>query len=284
MFDMVFVRSPSNDERLRDLTERLTAFYRGNAAYYDEAEGDKASIYWPLLQILAAKAKRSSEPLRVLELGAGRTSFPAFLRKHGQDVKIDFVAQDINETNVDFYIRNGIRYVDGTWSNIHALGPFDLCFSTYVFEHLVAPHEFLSEMANALSPDGSFVIVCPKYGFPGYVPPAIRWLPRWRQYFLTCFLALSNIWTRIDRRPKFWICVDPAVFRLPWRRDNDAVHMVSASDVKAALGSNFRVRPFRLRQKSRKMRLLNNLILMSIVAERKPSVGRHHRARLTPPQ
>lgn len=268
---MIFAPAESSDVRLRQLEERLAAFYAGNNGYYEDAEGDKEFIYRPLVRMLDEWRSRSTKPLRVLELGAGRTSFPAFLRESGHAEDIQFTAQDINETNVDFYRRESIPYVIGDWSKVRPLGPFDLCFSTYVFEHLVEPHEFLKGMAGNLTPDGSFVIICPKYICPGYVPPAIRWLPKWRQHYLTCLLALANIWTGIAKRPKFRICIDPAVFRLPWRRDSDAIHMVSPSDVKAAVPGGFEVRPFRLDHGDMRARIFNGLVLMSVIAHRKPA-------------
>jgi SAM-dependent methyltransferase len=263
----IFVRAQSGDPRLTELKEKLARFYAGNADYYDQAESAKDFVYRPLLRLLEAKGRALGRRLRVLELGAARTSFPAFLRREGAGLAIEYLAHDINDTNARFYAENGIASVFGDYTSIDAHGPFDLCFSTAVYEHLVEPHRFLDAMTRNLAPGGAFVIICPKYIYPGYVPPAIRWLPKGRQHLLAGFLSLSNLWARLSGKPNFWICVDPAILRLPYRRDYDAVHMVSSADLRAALKHGFRVRRLRLDRGSLKGQLLDRLMMMSLLIE-----------------
>lgn len=273
MFDSLLAHAHGADARLEQLRERLGRFYTDNVAYYEEAEGDKTFIYLAILELLKQKRRGKSTRLKVLEIGAGRTTFPLFVRQRGYAGEIDFVAHDINETNLSYYRQHGIASVIGGWTALDACGPVDLCFSTYVYEHLVEPHEYLKVVAGILAPDGDLVIICPKYVVPGYVPPAIRWLPWWRRHVVTGFLAASNLWAGIVRRPNFWICLEPAVFKSPWRRDNDAVHMVSTADLRTALGSGFEVQPLQLHYAGTKHRLINKLILMSIVAHRRPGAA-----------
>jgi SAM-dependent methyltransferase len=262
----ILAKSESGDARLVSLKEKLARFYLGNAEYYEHAEGTKDFIYEPMLDRLL-KMSNAKRPLRVLELGAGRTSFPAFVRDAGCAVNIEFTAYDVNRSNVEFYHQHNIQFIIGDLIEVASWGPYDFIFSTFVYEHLVEPQDFLAQMCRNLAPDGKFLIVCPKYVFPGYVPPALRWLPLWRQHRLTCFLALSNFRARITGHPNFWICVDPAVLRLPFRRDYDAVHMVSATDLRAALKPDFMVRRFPLKRQGLKARLLDRLMLLSVIAE-----------------
>jgi SAM-dependent methyltransferase len=269
MKSAILTKSESGDARLVSLKEKLTRFHLGNAEYYDQAEGGKDFIYEPILDFLRQMSD-GKQPLRVLELGAGRTSFPAFLGDARYPIEIEFTAHDVNRSNVEFYHLHNIQFIIGDLKEITSKGPYDFIFSTFVYEHLVEPQDFLAQMCRNLAREGKFLIVCPKYVFPGYVPPALRWLPLWRQHWLTCFLVLSNLWTRITGRPKFWICVDPAVLRLPFRRDYDAVHMVSATDLRAALKPDFMVRPFRLKRQGLKARLLDGLMLLSIIGEPSP--------------
>jgi SAM-dependent methyltransferase len=254
---------------LAKLKDDLAHFYAGNTGYYEQAEGGKDWIYRSLLRVIEEKARTLTRPLRALELGAARTSFPAFLRHHAPALNIEFVAYDINDTNIQFYAENGIDCIIGDYSKIGARGPFDVCFSTAVYEHLVEPQRFLDAMSRNLAPAGAFVIVCPKYIFPGYIPPAIRWLPLWQQHALTCFLSLANLWAAVSGKPNFWICVEPSILRLPYRRDYDAVHMVSSSDLRAAVKPAFRIRRLHLDLGSLKGQMFGRLMLMSIVAERR---------------
>lgn len=265
----VFVRAQSCDDRLALLKAELAKFYDDNTNYYAHAEGNKDLIYRALLPFLRGNTENFGERLRIIEIGAGRTGLPAFLRGQGLDGAVDFVAHDINKANIAFYEKNGIRHIICPVAEITSSQPFDLCLSTYVFEHLIEPHEYLGTVDRLLAPNGRLVIVCPKYVFPGYVPPAIRWLPWWDKHTLTCFLSLSNIWTKISRKPNFWICIEPAVFKRAWRRDYDAVHMVSPSDLKAALRPAYRVRSLPLDRPTMKARLFDALCVMSIVAERR---------------
>ena len=272
MFGSILVSAQSDDSRLQAIQDALKSFFRDNKSYYREAEGNKDYIYRPVLKLIADMAQ-SNHPPRVLELGAGRTSFPRFLREHKTGIQIDLIAHDINETNVDYYAQNSIKFVVGDWPQIKAEGPFDLCFSSFVYEHLVEPHNFLKGMIENLTPTGKIVIVCPKYIVPGYVPPAIRWLPLWKQHLLTCYLSLSNMLTKITKRCNFWICVEPTIIRRPYRRDYDAVHMVSTEDVRAAVSPNFRVRTLPLDRTTVTARVRDRLMLLSIVIERNAANG-----------
>jgi SAM-dependent methyltransferase len=272
MSKFILARAASGDRRLRDLQERMVRFYEKHLPYYrDAAEGDKSFIYEPILHHIKARYASLSRPVRVLELGAGRTSFVDFLNRSSEADIVEYVAHDINDTNVEFYIENGIEFVCGGWPEVRARGQFDLCFSTAVFEHLVEPHRFLQGITEALSPGGDAIIFCPKYGVPGYVPPAIRWLPWIDQQLVTLFLFFSNLWVRATGIPNFWICVEPAVFKKPWRRDFDAVHMVSFADLKAALKKQFELRRFPLHRSSVRMRLLHRIIHLSVIIRKRGS-------------
>jgi hypothetical protein len=48
---------------------------------------------------------------------------------------------------------------------------------------------------------------------------------------MMAFLAGSRLRARIDRRTRFWVNSDPAMFHANWYRDADAVHIVSRYDV-----------------------------------------------------
>jgi hypothetical protein len=62
------------------------------------------------------------------------------------------------------------------------------------------------------------------------------------------------------------------VFHAPWRRDFDAVHMVSKADLNAHLGRDWRVERLAVNYPSFKYALLGSLIFLCIVARRKGAV------------
>ena len=101
----IFARAQSSDPRLAELQQRLKQFYRGNEAYYDYAENDKSFIYEPILRHIKSRRASNAAPVRILELGAGRTALPAFIRQQKFENNIEYLAHDIDDTNADFYSR-----------------------------------------------------------------------------------------------------------------------------------------------------------------------------------
>jgi SAM-dependent methyltransferase len=142
---------------------------------------------------------------------------------------------------------------------------FDIIVSFFVWEHLARPAQCLDKMCSLLRRDGRLIIVSPKYTFPLYIPPAIRHLSRSRQLRANARLVVDSLLTGIRRRPRFSVVIDPAVFHAPWRRDFDAIHMVSSADLTAHLGRAWRVGNLPVEYGSLKARLLASLMLLSVV-------------------
>jgi 2-polyprenyl-3-methyl-5-hydroxy-6-metoxy-1,4-benzoquinol methylase len=214
------------------LSDRLRAYYTGSAEYFEEAEGGKDRFYHlirPELQRMVAERGA----VRVLEFGAGRTGFPRWLSEQGLRANVTFAAQDITPINRALLC----AICDEThFSDVGAIdGQFDVIFSTFVYEHLVHPRRMLLHCVRLLRPGGVLLIVSPRYSFPGYIPPALRHLPRWRQLLLNAWLAASAAGSWILRRPNFWIVSQPALFATGFRRDADAIHMVSRTDLDLTL-------------------------------------------------
>jgi SAM-dependent methyltransferase len=265
----------SNDPSARDAIEALEAdllgFYEANHSYYDAAaSSDKSAFFEPVTAVLRAMLAARSQ-VRVLEVGAGKSDLPAYLQQSISPDRIAYVAHDINATNADFYASRGIELIVGPLSKIESqqIGRYDLVVSFFAYEHMTRPAECLDKMQALLRDDGRLIIVCPKYSFPFYIPPAIRHLRRSQQIKLNLFLCMSALLTEVTRRAKFFVTVDPAVLNAAWRRDADAVHMVSEADIEAHLGKEWSVKPLRVAYSSFRAALIGSLTLLSIVARRR---------------
>ena len=152
----------------------------------------------------------------VLEVGAGKS-------KACQDLEnCAYYAQDITNRNHEYFKKfNAPFAVSAHDFNIK----FDVIFSTYVFEHVSDPERFLNEYLSLLNPGGRLLILCPRYDLAFYIPPSLRHLPKRKQLTLMSFFWLDSIFGITDNY--FPINSDPACFSLKWKRDFDAVHLVS---------------------------------------------------------
>lgn len=225
----MILRDPqSSHPAVRSLRERLDAFYANPPTYpVFEASVNRDAEYEQIFRLIQASFQPADRPIRVLELGAGRSDLPNYVRRRGLNVEYD--AQDVTSANAD-YLRPLVHHFHlGDISEIRGL--YDLILSTYVFEHVSAPREFLEHVSRLLAPGGWHMLICPRYDVPGYLCPSLRhvgWLAR---HVLMCRLAGTRFMSLLDGRPRFLVNTDPAVFHGPWRVDVDAVHLVSQFDV-----------------------------------------------------
>jgi len=231
MFDRIFRVGPlARSESVNsELQTRLRKFYTNYAApYFEGIEGDMYFFYNlikpDLLRLLNERGK-----ILALDLGAGRTNFPSWLETVGVRDKVFVTAQDVTDANLEHLNRHCDRSFVGDVREMQS--EFDFIVSTFAYEHLVFPQKTLTHCLDMLTPGGILYIVSPCYTLLGYLPPALRHLPRWKQFGLNLFLVASSALVRVLGRPLFWIVTDPAVFHLPFRRDYDAIHMVSKSDL-----------------------------------------------------
>lgn len=192
----------------KNFEQDLLQFYENVSDYDNFTEStDHPELYnWINLQ----------EFKEVLEVGAGISlayqKLP-FCNYHAQDV-VSRNRTYFEERNI-FFETNALSFNK----------KFDLIFSTYVFEHVSNPQYFLEFYINLLNHSGRLVILCPRYDLPLYIPPSLRHLSRAKQlrimlsFWLDSFLGISKNY--------FPINVDPACFSQKWKRDFDAIHLVS---------------------------------------------------------
>ena len=227
MLDAILRNPGVSSEKVRSLRTSLDQFYNQTQSYVWEQEVADHGKWFSLMDPWLNRDERQSKSLRVLELGAGRSTFCEHIKSRRD--WIEYHVQDITDTNLAYLSKVADGVTIGDVSSVK--GTYDIVFSTFVFEHVSAPSVFLEQVDKLLKQGGIHFLVCPRYDFPGYVCPSLRHLSRTRQLVTLSWLACSRIATRVDRQPRFWINTDPAVFHRPWFRDADAVHIVSRFDV-----------------------------------------------------
>jgi SAM-dependent methyltransferase len=220
------------------LRQRLDGFYSSATAYPDFQEQIDKSDFWAPILARVRDGVAGGGTSRVLEFGAGRTRFGTFLGElrpavvfHTQDVTP--INRDHLSTQADEVLIRDLKGVDG---------PYDVIFSTFVWEHVTDPRAVLEHLLRILSPGGSLFIACPRYDMPGYVPPSARHYSRIRQALVNAALMWRRLVALATRRPGFWIHHDPAVFHAPFFIDADAVHWASLHDLRLSMPPGFRLR------------------------------------------
>jgi hypothetical protein len=218
------VRNPEPDQ-VQELRSELDAFYRTVDGYFLDPvdHGGLHHLMDPLLDRLLA----SNETIRVLEYGCGKTTFARHLGSRRS--RVHFIVQDVTPRNREYLAGCADEVVIGDIAEVRA--PVHLAFSTFVLEHVASPAHHLSAIAALIPPGGSHVVFCPNYELPGYLCPSLRHLSRRKRVVVNAFLAASRLAALLDRQPRFWVNLDPAVRHVEWYRDADAVHVVSRRDL-----------------------------------------------------
>lgn len=240
---------------IAQLETRLVEFYNTYTGYGAFQQPSEYPVLWG--EVLRLAREKNARPVRVLEIGAGRSGFGKFLRDHGAREEIHFTAQDITTTNLTHLRENADEVFTG---NIDRLaGTWDVIFHSYVYEHLCRPREFNERLWSHLAPGGHLLIQCPRYDFPLYFPPA------WDHLGLPAKLWLA---ARGLAGGRFTVFSDPAVFHLPFTRDRDAVHRVRRSDLHALFGERATLREFDLAPGSFKDWVVKKLLTLRVILQK----------------
>jgi SAM-dependent methyltransferase len=213
---------------------RMREFYDNSSGYYEET-GQQAPFWKPIVAELRRRCA-GGQRCRVLEFGAGRTAFGAFLaelRPH-----VEYHVQDVTDVNAEHL--NGQADAVKLGDILEIDGTYDVIFSTFVWEHLCYPQRTLEHLLKLLAPGGCLMLVSPRYDVPGYIPPSARMLPIHQRALLSAWLSWRRARVLLGGSPDFFVHCAPACLSHPWYQDADAVHWVSALDMKA-LGSDWRV-------------------------------------------
>ena len=252
-------------ERLISLRNQLDDFYTTTTQYIAFNTTTDHSGLHEVIRPIVEKIIAEKGSARVLELGAGRTGYLKSLGSLRD--KVTFDVQDITPANREYLQENADHVFICDIGKID--GQYDLIFSFYVFEHVTNPTAFLKEVDRLIAPHGWHFLVCPRYDAPGYLCPSLRHLRGIRRLKLQLQLPLSRLAARIDKRPRFWINSDPALFHGPWYRDADAVHIVSSYDLAQWHASHgYRIENVRLQSASWKDWVRHNLLTTLLMAHK----------------
>ncbi len=248
-------------EPIRRMRQKLDEFYATTNDYPAFETGSDNSVYYQAIEPYLRSTIDRRGRARVLELGTGRPTFGTHFAAIRD--KIEYHVQDVTPKNRQALAGAADRVWIGDIADVR--GEFDLIFSTFVFEHVSAPRPFLEGVRNLLAAGGTHFIFCPRYDQPGYLCPSLRYHGPGRQLGLKCFFAASRLLAMFDRRPRFWVNSDPAVFHRPFFRDADAVHIVSRGDVERWHRSNgFEVHRIALPATGWRAWILRRLLTLSL--------------------
>ncbi len=255
---------------LAQLEQRLAEFYARDKRYFAIAgANDQRRFYEALRPYLEEAPRPGAGRLRVLEFGAGRSGFPDWLDEQGLRRRIELTLQDVTTLNRDWLLPRTDALLVGDAAEGLDGGPYDLIFSTFVYEHLVRPDRVVEACLAALAPGGRLALFSPAYVVPGYVPPALRARSRWAGLAATVFLCLQSLRTRLTGRPNFWIAAEPAVFDQAFRIDADAVHLVAPADLDCLLAGRARRRTLHLPAHGLRDWIWSRFLLLAAVYEKR---------------
>ncbi|MFM9835548.1 MAG: class I SAM-dependent methyltransferase, partial [Methylophilaceae bacterium] len=180
------------------------------------------------IRILAA----SGNPVRVLEIGAGRSGFGQFLLAQGLRKQCIWTAQDVTQQNAAWLKSNADNVIFGDIETASAIDAYEIVFSTFVLEHVVNPPAHLARLASLVkAAKGTLFIFCPRYDFPGYLVPSCRHLSSAVKFQFLMTSIFSRFKTLVTDKTTYLIQTDLAAFHQPFFTDADAVHWVSQFDL-----------------------------------------------------
>ena len=230
------------DRRVALLRAKLDAFYESPGEYSAFLEPNWKPEYWaPIRQSALAHVSKTGR-CRILEIGAGCTSFGSYLSELREQV--EFHVQDVTPANQAHLSTqaDAVHVVDV----LSISDKYDIVFSTFVWEHVSSPRQTMNHLMTLLNPGGSIFVASPRYDFPFYLSPSARHLTRARKTAIAIWLLWRRARVLLGGRADFLIHLDPAVLRSRWFRDADAIHWVSLWDLKKEFAEGYQIERIRI--------------------------------------
>lgn len=213
---------------VKKLRERMDAFYASCPTYASFQEPTPKTDEWNHVKVAVTETIAARGRCRVLEFGAGLSGFSDYLGE--LRASVDLTVQDVTPVNERYLRPRADRLHIGSVLEID--GQFDVIFSTFVFEHVSDPRGTLEKLMTLLAPGGSLYTFCPRYDFPFYLSHSADHYGRARRFALGLGVMMRRIWSLISRKPAFLIHCDPAMLKMEWRMDRDAIHWASLIDLR----------------------------------------------------
>jgi SAM-dependent methyltransferase len=257
------------DPRTSDLRRRLDQFYDSAADYASFEEPSEKPEFWGPIRDEALRILATQGGCDILEVGAGKTSFGSFLGERREGIR--FHVQDVTGRHADHLRTQADAVHIGDVRTISM--PYDIIFSTFVWEHVTTPKAVLDYLLSLLKPGGSLFIISPRYDFPFYVSPSVRhyWKPRRVQIAAWLLWRRLRVWAGAEA--DFMIHLNPALLHRPWFRDADAIHWASWWDLVRYLKGKWVVRRHRLAVTGLSRRLWEKYLLLFVQISRMPPQG-----------
>lgn len=237
--------SECTPQTIAQIKAKLDNFYGTVTDYSAFETPSEQTSCWEHIADKIRTLAANGNPVRVLEIGAGRSGFGQFLQALGLRKQCIWTAQDVTQQNADWLKSNADKVIFGDIEAVSDVEAYEIVFSTFVLEHVVNPPVHLARLASlAKAAQGTLFIFCPRYDFPGYLVPSCRHLSTAFkfQFFLTSIF--SRIKTIVTGKPAYLIQTDLAAFHQPFFTDADAVHWVSQFDLHSFArnaGASFKV-------------------------------------------
>lgn len=221
--------------RALTLETRVSNFYRTVGTRYPAFnETSRRDRFWRMV-VNSIETRLADRPyVKVAELGAGRTGFADFLGPLRS--RVEFHAHDVTDTNRTHLEGVADRTHIGAVTAVADAAPFDVVFSTFVYEHVVRPREFIDAQLSMIESGGSIFIFSPRYDWAGYIPPSLRHMPTSVMIWNAMKVWTAHWRSAVSNTPRFLLVEDPAMFHTEdWHRDADAIHLASLADLRAYL-------------------------------------------------
>lgn len=230
--------------QLEQLEQRMQSYYAAVPDYPSFHTPSHHPLEWRHVLAEVRRIGCRDIPITILEFGCGRSGFPAWLRDQlaaegTSSSKVSITCQDVTPTNQAWLHQEADHVmISPLVQDILPPESFSIIFSTHCLEHVARPEQLLNTLQNFLKPGGSLLLFAPRYDLPFYLSPSSSNSTLLSRLLIASRLLLIRLLSRLRGRPAFVIDTNPACLDRPFVRDADAIHWVSAHDLRLFAGRN----------------------------------------------
>jgi ubiquinone/menaquinone biosynthesis C-methylase UbiE len=245
-------KDESSQGALQQLSKLMERFYNSESSASYFACAERVNEDWDALEYHQLIREQIAPGMSVLDLGCGSAHAFHNIRARGVSYAgVDWSARQIEENRRRFAGTDAEFVAASLYHTGLPDEGFDCVFSTYVIEHLVWPHQFLSEMIRLLRPGGTAIVLGPEFRRFGRMPSLYYGRPiaplkeKLRRAQIRS--ATRHAWMRYHSYPRllntrypadafpFLINLRPTCLMGKYFPDNDAVYCVDTNEVNREL-------------------------------------------------